>query len=71
MTPAIYTIMTRFHLFRRTNADTKPDPIKSLYHSAHHQPPQLSPPEPNRRRIFDGIRNVMQIKHTGSCGSCK
>ena len=64
MTPAIYTIMMRFN-FRRTNTDS----IKQLSHSAH---PTLARPEPvGRRRIFDGIHNIMQLKQSGMCGSCK
>ena len=59
MTPAIYTIMMRFN-FRRTKPNNNPDTNLAL---AHH--------EPINRRVFDGIRNVMQLKQSGTCGSCK
>lgn len=67
MTPAIYTIMMRIN-FRRTKANNDPDtinpkPLPHLAHSASH--------EPINRRVFDGIRNVMQLKQSGMCGSCK
>jgi len=68
MTPAIYTIMMRFN-FRRTNTDS----IKQLSHSAHPSHPALvATPKPvGHRRIFDGIHNIMQLKQSGMCGSCK
>lgn len=64
MTPAIYTIMMRIN-FRRTNNNPKPINSPTL-HAAH-----STPPDPIGRRVFDGIRNVMQLKQSGMCGSCK
>jgi hypothetical protein len=37
----------------------------------HHPSAHSAPPEPIHRRVFDGIRNVMQLKQSGTCGSCK
>jgi hypothetical protein len=68
MTPAIYTIMMRFN-FRQTNNDAKtqtqlPDSNRPIHLATPHH-------EPISRNVFDGIRNVMQLKQSGMCGSCK
>ena len=66
MTPAIYTIMMRFN-FRQTNNDAKtqlPDSNRPIHLDIPHH-------EPIKRNVFDGIRNVMQLKQSGMCGSCK
>lgn len=68
MTPAIYTIMMRFNFRRANTADPlKLNPVDNHNHPSAHS----APPEPITRRVFDGIRNVMQLKQSGMCGSCK
>ena len=67
MTPAIYTIMMRFN-FRRTHVDPVSPPNLT---PVEHNNRDSTPLEPISRRVFDGIRNVMQLKQSGMCGSCK